>query len=154
MAAPPAVAANFYITQKSDRSWTVLDRGAIERLANGTMRVASVTIQRSITSRGADQPGYINTVGEYDCAARHSRWLSFTLYSDRGAKMMTQANPKPEWAEPAPGSEANVALAVVCQDRQLDVPAISASSIGMLVTGVFAMWAEPARQTPAAQSRR
>jgi len=136
-----AGAATFHVTEQTPRAWTLLDPSTVEQTGGGVFRAPSITVQRSITARGDGRPGYLRTISEYDCAGRRSRWLSFTVYSESGAKILAQTNSDAAWTQPAPGAEAHRAMAVICRTPGTDLPAVSASSIGALITSLFAMWA-------------
>ena len=136
-----AHAATFYVTNRTADAWTVVDLRAVEMLADGVRRVPSVTIQRSIANRGAAPPGYLRSIGEYDCARRQARWITFTLYSSTGASLVTERNAKSDWAEPGRGTDTGSTLSLLCgEPGGVDLPTISANSIGDIVVRLISAW--------------
>jgi hypothetical protein len=138
---PAAFAGTYSIVARTPDSWTVVDPAAAESLAGGIKRLSSVTVQKSISPRGPPRPGYVKSLSEYDCALRKSRWIQFVLYDRSGAVVISQKNPKPDWSEPTRGTDAGSTLALLCgQYGGVDLPAVSATSLGGLVLSLFAGW--------------
>jgi len=135
------MAASFYVLRQTPDAWTVLERGAVETTPGGIMRAWSVTVQRSIIPGPVSQPGYVQTLSEYDCAREQTRWLRFNLYSRAGGKVMSQENAKPDWTTPARNTERGAALALLCgAEGGSDLPVVSAPTVGNLILGLFATW--------------
>lgn len=129
---------------------TVMDPKAVETVAgaDNLKHAWSVSIQRTLSSDGPQQPGYVRTLNEYDCAARKMRWKSLSAYSRFGDLVMTRDNTDEAWtASAAPSSEADAALRVVC-DSSNRWSAIAASSIGQLVLSQMKVWDEAAPLPP------
>ncbi len=139
--AAPADAATFYVVSRTPQAWTLVDPATVEMTPGGVRRIASVTVQKSITPKGPPQPGYLRSVSEYDCAQRRTRWLRFTLYSSAGRTVMSQQNAQPAWTQPSRGTEGGAILALLCGDPGgHDQPVISAPSVGDLIVSLFASW--------------
>jgi len=96
-----------------------------------------------LVSGGPQQPGYVRTLSDYDCAGRKVRWKSFYVYSRFGDLVMRQDNPAPAWQ----GSDADPGLRTVCGDIR-GGSAVSASSIGQLVLSLMQAWDEAAPLPP------
>jgi hypothetical protein len=142
----------------------VLDRGAVTSVDEGKVRRAwSVTMQRSLVTEGPQQPGYVRTLNEYDCAARRIRWRSFFAYSRFGDLIMHKDNDDPDWAPIGRNWEAAAAARIVC-DGQASSSVYAAASIGQLVLAMMQAWdaaapmpdlqpVQPPAKTPAPKHR-
>ena len=115
-AAPPAHAAVFAMVRAQPDAITVMDPAAVETPpgAANLRRAYSVTVQKSLVAEGPQQPGYVRTLNEYDCAARTLRWKSFSVYSRFGDLVIRKDNPAETWETPAAGSEGEASLRLVC----------------------------------------
>jgi surface-adhesin protein E len=157
--APAARAAVYAVVRSEPGVVTVMDPAAVERVdgSPSLRRAWSVSIQKVLISGGPQQPGYVRTLNEYDCAARKVRWKSFSVYSRFGAPVMQKDNGAEAWNTGAPGSEADAALRLVC-DRSNRWSAIASQSISQLVLTQMQAWdAEaplPPLQTAQAPPRR
>lgn len=139
--APLARAAVYAVVRSEPGVVTVMDPAAVEPVEGrpALRRAWSVSVQKTLISGGPQQPGYIRTLNEYDCAARKIRWKSFFVYSRFGASVMQKDNDDEAWNTGAPGSEAEAALRLVC-DRSNRWSAIASQSIGQVVITLMQAW--------------
>ncbi len=145
-----AQAAVYAIVRLETDAIAVMDPKAVEPVvgADNLKRAWSVVIQRSLTTDGPKQPGYVRTLNEYDCAARKVRWKSFSAYSRFGDLVMTKDNPDEAWtASTTPGDEADASLRIVC-DHSNRWSGVAAGSIGEFVLTQMKAWDEAAPLPP------
>ena len=150
LAAPPAArAAVFAMMRAQPDAITVMDPAAVEAVpGSDTLRRAfSVTVQKTLVSDGPQQPGYVRTLNEYDCAARMIRWKSFSVYSRFGDLVIHKDNADPAWSPTPPGSEAEASTRLVC-DHANKWSAVAATSLSQLVIGLMQAWDEAAPLPP------
>ena len=149
--AAPAQAAVFAVIRSSDNEVVVMDPSAIETIEGGFRRAWNVSVQKSLGSGGPQQPGYVRTLNEYDCAERRMRWRSLAIYSRFGAEILKKDNPDLSWNPAGGNGEAEAGLRVVC-DGAGGGAVVSAPSISKLVIGLMQAWDEaaplPPLQTP------
>lgn len=140
-AAPPAHAAVFAMVRAQPDAITVMDPAAVETPpgAANLRRAYSVTVQKSLVAEGPQQPGYVRTLNEYDCAARTLRWKSFSVYSRFGDLVIRKDNPAETWETPAAGSEGEASLRLVC-DHANRWSAMAAGSLSQLVITLMQAW--------------
>lgn len=143
-----AHAAVYSVLQLSPDVVTVLDPAAIETVgATAVRRAWSVSVKRSLTSGGPQQPGYVRTLNEYDCVGRRIRWKTFQVYSRFGESVMKKDNADGEW-NPAPDEgEGGRAVKVVC-DGEVGGSVVAAQSVSKLVITLMQTWDEAAPLPP------
>ena len=114
--APASQAAVFAMVRAEPDTITVMDPAAVEAVpgAGNLRRAYSVTVQKTLVSDGPQQPGYVRTLNEYDCAARMIRWKSFSVYSRFGDLVIHKDNADQTWSPTPPGSEAEASTRLVC----------------------------------------
>ncbi len=135
-----ARAATFEVIRSTPDTVTMVNRSAIEAAGDGAVRrVQVVTVQRSLSADGPPQPGYVNTLTEYDCGAWRSRWRSFSVYSRFGDLILHKDNPDPAWASMYGNVEAEAGGRVVCEGRE-NGEVYAAPSIGQLVIQLIQAW--------------
>ncbi|MFI4966942.1 MAG: surface-adhesin E family protein [Caulobacterales bacterium] len=142
LACAPAARASVYAVVRSEPGVvTVMDPAAIELVAGAPQlrSASSVSVQRNLVSGGPQQPGYVRTLNEYDCAVRKVRWKSFFVYSRFGAPIMHKDNDDGAWNAAAPGSQAEAELRLVC-DHSNRWSAIASQSISHLVITLMQAW--------------
>jgi len=144
-AAPAAEAAVYAIVGERTDAVTVMDPAAIEVTpdAASRRRAYSVTVQKTLTAEGPQQPGYVRTLNEYDCAARMIRWKSFSVYSRFGDLVIHKDNADETWGPTPPGSEADASTRLVC-DHANSWGAVAAPSLSQLVISLMQAWDEAA----------
>jgi hypothetical protein len=149
LAASAARAAVYAVVRWEPDVVTVIDPAAIEPVtgSDNLRRAWSVSVQKTLVSDGPQQPGYVRTLNEYDCAARKIRWASFFVHSRFGALVMHKDNDAPAWNPAAPKSEAEVAMRLVC-DRSNRGSAMAAQSLSQLVIAQMRAWDEAAPLPP------
>jgi hypothetical protein len=148
-AATAAHAAIFDVIKSGPDMVTVINPQAVETLGDGKVRrVQTVSIQKSLLSNGPAQPGYVNTLNEYDCGAWRTRWRSFSVYSRFGELVLRKDNPDPAWAPIDGNAEAVASAHVVCDGHQSG-SVFAASSIGQLVIQMMQAWDVDAPPQPA-----
>jgi hypothetical protein len=147
--APAAGAASYAMVRAQPDAITVMDPAAVEISPGGDnlRRAYSVTVQRTLTSEGPQQPGYVRTLNEYDCATRRVRWKSFSVYSRFGALVIQKDNADDAWSPTPPGSEAEASTRLVC-DRANKWAAVAATSLSQLVISLMQAWDEAAPLPP------
>ena len=143
-----AQASAFFVLDSTPDAVSVLDPAAAQTIGETAVRKAwTVTVKRVLTTGGPQQPGYVLTENEYDCAARQLRWRSFKVYSRFGDLVMTQANPDDAWTPPPRVGESAVAMRVVC-DKRTGWSVISANSVSQLVLTLMQSWDAEAPMPP------
>ena len=163
-AAPVARATTFDVVRSEPGVVTVVDPTAVEKPADGEVRRAwSVSVQKNLVSGGPQQPGYVRTLNEYDCAAWKIRWRSFFVYSRFGELMIHKDNDDAGWGPIEGNVEAAASARIVCDGHEAGA-VYSASSIGSLVLTLMQAWdaeapmpplqpVAPPVKTPAAKGR-
>jgi hypothetical protein len=148
-AAPMAEAAVYAMVREQPDAITVMDPAAIETTlgADSLRRAYSVTVQKTLTSEGPQQPGYVRTLNEYDCAQRRVRWKSFWVYSRFGDLVIHKDNADDAWSAAPAGSEAEASTRLVC-DHANKWAAVAAGSISQLVISLMQAWDEAAPLPP------
>jgi hypothetical protein len=143
-----ARAAVYSVLQSTPDVVTVLDSAAIEAVGTTAVRRGwSVSVKRSLTSGGPQQPGYVRTLNEYDCVGRRIRWKTFQVYSRFGETVMKKDNADGEW-NPAPDEgEGGRAIRVVC-DGETGGSVVAAQSVSKLVITLMQNWDEAAPLPP------
>jgi hypothetical protein len=145
--APAARAAVFAVIRSSANEVVVLDPSAIETVDGGFKRAWNVSIQKTLGAGGPQQPGYVRTLNEYDCAQRRMRWRNLAIYSRFGAEILKKENPDTSW-NPAEGNgEAEAGLRVVC-DGAGGGSVVAAPSVSKLVIGLMQAWDEASPLPP------
>lgn len=153
-AAGAAQAQTFYLLRPSADTRTVIDPADIlQAPGSAVRRVATVTVQRSITSESPPQPGYVRSVNEYDCTAKTMRWLSFAAFSRSGAQLATRANPSKAWEAVTPTSGTLAEWRLVCGLSAGD-SAVTAASVAEVVVALMASFDATPAPPPAAPSPR
>lgn len=149
LGAPAAQAAVYAVVRSEPDVVTVMDPAAVEPVGGSdTQRRAwSVSVQKTLVSGGPQQPGYVRTLNEYDCAARTLRWKSFFVYSRFGAPVMHKDNDDAAWNPAPPRSEAEVAMRLVC-DRNNRGSAMAATSLSQAVIALMQAWDQAAPLPP------
>ncbi|THD57235.1 surface-adhesin E family protein [Phenylobacterium sp.] len=147
--APAAEAAVYAMVRAEPDAITVMDPAAIETTpgSDSLRRAYSVTVQKTLTSEGPQQPGYVRTLNEYDCAQRKVRWKSFWVYSRFGDLVIHKDNVDGTWSPTPAGSEAEASTRLVC-DHANKWAAVAAGSISQLVIGLMQAWDEAAQLPP------
>jgi hypothetical protein len=147
LSASGARAAVFAVIRSSDNEVVVMDPSAVETVDGGFRRAWNVSVQKSLGSGGPQQPGYVRTLNEYDCAERRMRWRSLAIYSRFGAQVIKKDNPDLSWNPASGNGEAEAGLRVVC-DGAGGGAVVSAPSISKLVIGLMQVWDEAAPLPP------
>lgn len=149
LAAAPAVrAATFDVVRSAPDMVTLLDPAAVEKLGDGKVRRAwSVSVQKNLVSGGPQQPGYVRTLNEYDCAAWKIRWRSFFVYSRFGDLVIHKDNDDAGWTPIDGNFEAAAGARIVCDGHQAG-SIYAASSIGSLVLSLMQAWDAAAPMPP------
>lgn len=144
-----AHAATYAVVRLEPDVVTLMDPAAIEAVAgsDALRRAWSVSVQKNLVSDGPQQPGYVRTLNEYDCAARQLRWKSFFVYSRFGVAVMHKDNDDPAWNPATPKSEAEAAMRLVC-DHSNRSAAMSAQSLSQIVIAQMRAWDEGAPLPP------
>ena len=138
----PAARASLYAVIRSDADVvSVLNPQTVESLGGKLHRAWDVSVHRSIVSGGPQQPGYVRTLNEYDCAGRRIRWRSLTVYSRFGATILQKDNADAAWNPIDDGSEGDAALRVIC-DGAGRSGMVSALSVSQLVLALMRTWDE------------
>jgi hypothetical protein len=147
--ASAAEASVFAVVRSQPDAVTVIDPAAIEPVAgnSGLRRAWSVTVQKNLVSGGPQQPGYVRTLNEYDCAKRKIRWARFDVYSRFGASIIHKDNDTNAWNDVAPDSEADASIRLVC-DHSNRWAAIASQSVSQLVLTLMRTWDEAAPMPP------
>jgi hypothetical protein len=147
--ASAADAAVYAMVSERPDSVTVIDPAEVETMpgAAGLRRAYSVTVQKTLTAEGPQQPGYVRTLNEYDCAGRAVRWKNFSVYSRFGDLVIHKDNAVATWSLASPGSEAEASMRLVC-DHASDWGAVAATSLSQLVIGLMQAWDETAPLPP------
>jgi hypothetical protein len=142
-------ASVFAVVRSQPDAVTVIDPAAVEPVAGdgGLRRAWSVTVQKNLVSGGPQQPGYIRTLNEYDCAKRKVRWASFDVYSRFGVSIIHKDNDSGAWNDVAANSEADASIRLVC-DHSNRWAAIAAPSVSQLVLTLMRTWDEAAPLPP------
>jgi hypothetical protein len=140
-AADGAHAASYDVIRTLPDSVTLLDRNAVEAVGQGEVRRArSVSVQKNLVSGGPQEPGYVITLNEYDCARWTIRWTGFSVYSRFGALVLHKDNADPAWA---PIDNKNVEAAagarLICEGRSAG-SVYTADTIGTLVLALMQAW--------------
>lgn len=149
-AGPAARAATFDVVRSGPDMVTLLDPSAVETLGDGRVRRAwSVSVQKNLVSGGAQQPGYVRTLNDYDCSAWMIRWRSFFVYSRFGDLMIHKDNETAAWAPIEGKLEAVASARIVCDGRQAG-SVYAASTIGSLVLTLMQAWEATAPVPPLA----
>ena len=144
----PAARASLYAVIRSDADVvSVLNPQTVESLGGKLHRAWDVSVHRSIVSGGPQQPGYVRTLNEYDCAGRRIRWRSLTVYSRFGATILQKDNADAAWNPIDDGSEGDAALRVIC-DGAGRSGMVSAPSVSQLVLALMRTWDEAAPLPP------
>lgn len=153
LAASPGTAAVYAVVRSQPDVITVMDPAAVEPVSGGEglRRAWSVSVQRNLISGGPQQPGYVRTLNEYDCADRKVRWKSFFVYSRFGASVMSKENDQPDWRAAAPGSEDEAGLRLVC-DHANRWSAVAATSLSQLVISLMQAWDAEAPSPPSSSA--
>ncbi len=148
VSATGAGAAVYSVLQSTPDAVTVLDPAAIETVgATAVRRAWSVSVKRSLTTGGPQQPGYVRTLNEYDCVGRRIRWKTFQVFSRFGESVMKKDNADDEW-NPAPDEgEGGRAVKVVC-DGETGGSVVAAQSVSKLVITLMQTWDEAAPLPP------
>ena len=147
-----ARAASYDVIHSSADTITLLDPDAVERLGDGHIRRArSVSVQKNLVSGGPQQPGYVVTQNEYDCAQWTIRWTGFSVYSRFGDLVLHKDNPDPA-RTPIDNRnfEAAAGARVVCDGREVS-RVYAADSIGHLVLALMQAWDAEAPLPPLQQ---
>ncbi len=150
LAGPPAArAAVFSVVRSEPDTITLMDPAAVEAVpgAGNLRRAYSVTVQKTLVSDGPQQPGYVRTLNEYDCAARTIRWKSFSVYSRFGELVIKKDNVDQSTKQAPQGVEAGVSMRLVC-DRVSPSSAVAAASLSQLVIGLMKAWDDAAPLPP------
>jgi hypothetical protein len=147
--ATAAPAAVYAIVRSEPEVVTVMDPAAIEAVdGSDTLRRAwSVSVKKNLVSGGPQEPGYVRTLNEYDCAAHALRWKTFFVYSRFGVSVMHKDNDDPAWIPAAPKSEEEAAMRLVC-DHNNRWSAVAAASLSQVVIGLMQGWDEAAPLPP------
>ena len=147
--APASQAAVFAMVRAEPDTITVMDPAAVEPVpgADNLRRAYSITVQKTLVSEGPQQPGYVRTLNEYDCAARMVRWKSFSVYSRFGDLVIHKDNADQTWSPTPPGSEAEASTRLVC-DHANKWSAVAATSLSQLVISLMQAWDEAAPLPP------
>ena len=144
----PAARASLYAVIRSDADVvSVLNPQTVESLGGKLHRAWDVSVHRSIVSGGPQQPGYVRTLNEYDCAGRRIRWRSLTVYSRFGATILQKDNADAAWNPIDDGSEGDAALRVIC-DGAGRSGMVSAPSVSQLVLALMRTWDEATSLPP------
>lgn len=148
-AAAPVEAAVYAMVRAEPDAITVMDPAGVETVSgsDSLRRAYSVTVQKSLVSGAPQQPGYVRTLNEYDCAARQVRWKSFSVYSRFGDLVIHKDNASDAWQSIAPGSEAEASTRLVC-DHANRWAAVAAASVSQLVIRLMQAWDEAAPLPP------
>jgi hypothetical protein len=148
-AASAADAAVYAMVSERPEAVTVIDPAEVEVVpgAGGLRRAYSVTVQKTLTAEGPQQPGYVRTLNEYDCAGRTVRWKSFSVYSRFGELVIHKDNAAETWSPMSPSAEARASMRLVC-DHANDWDAVAAPSLSQLVIGLMQAWDEAAPLPP------
>jgi hypothetical protein len=147
-AGPAARAATFYVVKSTADSVTLVDPDAVEAIGDGKVRRAwSVNVQKNLVSGGPQQPGYVRTQNDYDCAGWKVRWRAFSVYSRFGDLVMKKDNDDPAWADIEGNFEATASARIVCDGRAAG-SVYTASSIGQLVVTLMQAWDAAAPMPP------
>jgi hypothetical protein len=143
-----AHAAVYSVLQSAPDVVTVLDPAAIETVgATAVRRAWSVSVKRSLTTGGPQQPGYVRTLNEYDCVGRRIRWKTFQVYSRFGESVMKKDNADDEWNPTPEQGEGARAVKVVC-DGETGGSVVAAQSVSKLVITLMQTWDEAAPLPP------
>ncbi len=140
--------ATFDIVRSGPDVVTLLDPAAVASVDGGKVRRAwSVTVQRSLTADGPQQPGYLRILNDYDCAAWKIRWRSFLAYSRFGDLVMRKDNDDAAWTPIDENFESATGARIVCLGQS--APSVyTASSIGQLVLALMQAWDAAAPMPP------
>lgn len=148
LGASGASAAVYSVLQSGPDVVTVLDPAVIETVgATAVRRAWSVSVKRSLTSGGPQQPGYVRTLNEYDCVAREIRWRTFQVYSRFGDRVMKKDNADDDWNPTPDKGEGAMAMRVVC-DGSTGLSVVAAPSVSKLVISLMQAWDEAAPLPP------
>lgn len=149
LGASAARAAVYAVVRSETDVVTVMDPTAVEPVAGkaSLYRAWSVSVQRNLVSGGPQQPGYVRTLNEYDCAGHKNRWKSFDVYSRFGASVLHKDNDDESWVAVTPGGEAEVSARLVCEHNNR-WEAIASQSLSQLVISLMQAWDEAAPLPP------
>jgi hypothetical protein len=147
--APASQAAVFAVVRAEPDTITVMDPAAVEAVpgAVNLRRAYSVTVQKTLSAEGPQQPGYVRTLNEYDCAARTIRWKNFSVYSRFGDLVIHKDNVEQTSNQAPQGVEAGVSMRLVC-DHASPSSAVAATSLSQLVIGLMKAWDDAAPLPP------
>ncbi len=144
-----AQAAAYAVVRSEMDVVTVIDPSAVEDVPDSAnlRRAWSISVQRNLVSGGPQQPGYVRTLNEYDCATRKIRWESFFVYSRFGASLMHKDNDDKAWNDIEPKSEAEESARIICEHNNR-WSAIASQSLSQLVMTLMQAWDEAAPLPP------
>jgi hypothetical protein len=149
LTASTAQAAVYAVVRYDMDVVTVMDPASVETVpgSDNLRRAWSVSVQRNLVSGGPQQPGYVRTLNEYDCATHKIRWTSFDVYSRFGASVMHKDNDDEAWNPILPGSEPEVSARLVCEHNN-KWSAIASHSLSQLVMTLMQAWDATAPMPP------
>jgi hypothetical protein len=143
-----AMARPFYVIHSAAGSVTLLDPTSVQTLNGGPVRRAvTITVQRSLTTEGPAQPGYVRTLVDHDCERQQARWVKLSVFSRDGVLIVEEANRQTLWTAPAATSETFASLRYAC-GQETGYAVISGDSIGHVVSAVMESWGPPRLAPP------
>lgn len=138
LTAAGAAARPFDIVRSGPDAWTVVDPQGVE--GDGAIRKAWVVrVQRNILGGDPPEPGYLRTLGEYDCGAGQARWREVFVFSRSGQQLAHTVNAAQDWKPAREDVETYGAYRIVCAAGDGD-SVVAADSMARVVVALMASW--------------